>query len=71
MRKINICLLLIVAISSLYADCAVAQAHGERKLVREGNAAFKERDYGKSLDLYNRALGVDSTCMEAAWISLR
>ena len=32
MRKINICLLLIVAISSLYADCAVAQAHGERKL---------------------------------------
>lgn len=68
MRHINIYMVIVVlAFSSFCTERAMAQEHGERKVVREGNKAFREQEYQKSLDLYNEALNIDSTCMEATY----
>lgn len=68
MRSINnIYVLLIAAAMMTCVASASAQNHAERKLVREGNREFNEREYSKSLERYNEALEVDPDCMEAKY----
>ena len=68
MRYVNICvMLLVMTLSTLCVESLSAQNHKERKVVREGNEAFKAGDYRQSLDLYNEALGIAPNCIEAAY----
>ena len=39
----------------------------ERRLVRKGNRQFKKENFDRSVDLYMRALGADSTSFEAGY----
>jgi tetratricopeptide (TPR) repeat protein len=48
-------------------ECAVAQYHKERGLVREGNEQFDKRNYRSSYNRYNEALDHDSTSYEALY----
>lgn len=68
MRYVKIyAMLLVMSLGILCVEDAVAQNLQERKVVREGNEAFKEGEYRESLDLYNRALEIDPECMEATY----
>ena len=68
MRYVNICvMLLVMTLSTLCVESLSAQNHKERKVVREGNEAFKAGDYRQSLDLYNEALGIAPNCIEATY----
>lgn len=68
MRHVNIyVMLLVTALSTLCVDSLSAQNHKERKVVREGNEAFKAGEYRQSLDLYNEALDIAPDCMEATY----
>lgn len=68
MRGINI-IVAIIALTLVVAgaDSASAQRHEERKLVREGNREFNNKEYAKGLAKYNEALEVDPDCMEAKY----
>lgn len=57
--------LFIVALCTI--DSATAQLLPERQLVRSGNEAFKNKEFDKSLELYNEALEVDPECYEATY----
>lgn len=48
-------------------ECAMAQYHKERGLVRDGNELFKNRNYRRSLNNYNSALDYDSLNYEALY----
>ncbi len=48
-------------------ESASAQLLPERKLVRSGNEAFENKEYKKSLELYNEALEVAPDCYEATY----
>jgi tetratricopeptide (TPR) repeat protein len=68
MRHVNIyVMLLVTALSTLCVESISAQNHKERKVVREGNEAFKAGEYRQSLDLYNEALDIAPDCMEATY----
>ena len=68
MRHVNIyVMLLVTALSTLCVESLSAQNHKERKVVREGNEAFKAGEYRQSLDLYNEALDIAPDCMEATY----
>jgi tetratricopeptide (TPR) repeat protein len=60
-------MLLVTALSTLCVESISAQNHKERKVVREGNEAFKAGEYRQSLDLYNEALDIAPDCMEATY----
>jgi hypothetical protein len=57
--------LFIVALCTI--DSATAQLLPERQLVRSGNEAFKNKEFDKSLELYNEALEVAPECYEATY----
>lgn len=66
MRLVTIFLMLtVVALCRL--ESASAQLLPERKLVRSGNEAFNNKEYAKSLELYNEALEVAPDCYEAQY----
>lgn len=68
MRSINIIVAFIaVALTVMDADRVSAQNHEERRLVREGNREFNNKEYAGSLERYNAALEVDPDCMEAKY----
>lgn len=68
MRSINIIVAFIaVALTVMGADSVSAQNHEERRLVREGNREFNNKEYASSLERYNAALEVDPDCMEAKY----
>ncbi|MBO7199599.1 MAG: tetratricopeptide repeat protein [Alistipes sp.] len=48
-------------------DSVMAQYYPERKMVREGNELFKNRNYRRSLNSYNNALDHDSLNYEALY----
>jgi hypothetical protein len=48
-------------------ESASAQLLPERKLVRSGNEAFENKEYKKSLELYNEALEFAPDCYEATY----
>lgn len=66
MRVITIYIsLVIMALCGM--ESASAQLLPERKLVRSGNEAFENKEYKKSLELYNEALEVAPDCYEATY----
>ena len=66
MRVITIYIsLVIMALCDM--ESASAQLLPERKLVRSGNEAFENKEYKKSLELYNEALEVAPDCYEATY----
>lgn len=58
---------LLALIGLMLPETVVAQHHKERGLVRDGNEQFAERNYRRSLNLYNAALDHDSTSYEALY----
>lgn len=68
MRHINIIVALVtIALTVTGVERSYAQDHGERRLVREGNAAFKAKNYRESLAKYEEALEVNPDCFEAQY----
>lgn len=66
MRVITIYIsLVIMALCGM--ESASAQLLPERKLVRSGNEAFENKEYKKSLELYNEALEIVPDCYEATY----
>ena len=59
--------LLYILIFTLAASSAAAQQMPERRLVRKGNRQFRKENFDRSVDLYMRALGADSTSFEAGY----